>query len=230
MTSSQNSHPSPLFAYPPQAAFGKVIPKTKIYKHAKAGKRVQQAFVDQVARIEWQYKLAPETIRLPARDGIEEIQVFRLELKEGVGDKLAIEVLRCLDKAVPFPNIIEVCDRERVRVVAAYKRPSEAESGKWVLGDHYHSAWYPMTEERSPLPVVVDLAALYGELLRRLLPYPPREAESLRTHAERIERINALERELARLQGRLGRERQFNRKVDVNREVGMLREELEGLK
>lgn len=221
--------PVPLFDYPPQAAFEKVLPKTKIYAHATPGRRVQRHFTEQVARIVWQYKLAPETVRLPARQGIEEIQVLRVALKEGVGDNLASDVLQCIDKAIPHPLLFELVDGARVRAVAAYKRPNEADRAKWVLGEYFLSDWHPIDVKRAPLPVAVDLAALYRELLRRLMPHPPRDGELLRDHAERVGRIKTLQREHEKLLVRLGREPQFNRKVEINQSVRALQSELDEL-
>lgn len=220
----------PLFEYPAQAAFEKVLPKNKIYAYARPSRRVQQRFTTDVARIVWQYKLAPETIRLPARQGIQEIQVFRIVLKEDVGDNFSLDVLRSIDKAIGFPIIFEVDAADKLRVAAAFKRPSEADSAKWVLGDYFLSTWLPAGCPRTRLPVAVDLAALYRELLRRLMPYPPHDGESLREQVERIERIRLLEREYEKLQTRLGREKQFNRKVDVNREVRTVESELNELR
>lgn len=54
-----------LIAYPKQAAFGRVLPKNKIYEHSGANTRLKELFVEQVEQIVWQYKLAPETINLP---------------------------------------------------------------------------------------------------------------------------------------------------------------------
>ena len=65
------------FDYPKGAAFGRVLPKTKVYEHAKAGAKLRQIFVDQVDQIVWQYKLAPETIKLSATKYVSEIQIFR---------------------------------------------------------------------------------------------------------------------------------------------------------
>lgn len=221
--------PAPLFDYPPQAAFEKVLPKSKIYAHANPGRRVQKHFTDQIARIVWQYKLAPETVRLAARQGVEEIQVFRIALKDGVGDSLSLDVLTCIDKAIPFPLVFELIDGERIRVAAAYKRPSEADGAKWVLGEYFFSDWYSLNVQRAALPVAVDLATLYRELLRRLMPYAPREGEPLREHAERVGRIKALQREYEKLRVRLGREPQFNRKVEINQDVRAVQAELDQL-
>ncbi|MCC5828427.1 MAG: DUF4391 domain-containing protein [Phycisphaeraceae bacterium] len=71
---------------------------------------------------------------------------------------------------------------------------------------------------RSPLPVALDLASLYGQRLGRLMPYRPRQGESLKDHAERLDRIGSLQREHAKLEARLNREKQFNRKVEINAE------------
>ncbi len=221
--------PAPLFDYPPQASFEKVLPKNKIYAHASPGRRVQRHFTDQIGKIVWQYKLAPETVRLAARQEIEEIQIFRVTLKEGIGESLSLDVLTCIDKAIPFPLVFELLDGERIRVAAAYKRQNEADRTKWVLGEYFFSEWYPVDSKRAALPVAVDLAALYRELLRRLMPHPPREGESLRDHAERVCRIKVLQREQEKLRVRLGREPQFNRKVEINQGVRAVQTELEQL-
>ncbi len=65
-----------MFAYPEQAEFNRPVPKTKIYAHARPTKRLKERFVAQVGEILWKYKLAPETVNLPPRKGINEIQIF----------------------------------------------------------------------------------------------------------------------------------------------------------
>ena len=70
-----------LFAYPKQAEFNRVLPKSKIYEHGKPSRAVRDGFVTQINQIVWQYKLAPETINLPARPSVPEIEIFSLELK-----------------------------------------------------------------------------------------------------------------------------------------------------
>lgn len=220
---------SPLIEYPAQAAFEKVLPKNKIYAHAKPTRKLQQRFTDEIAKIVWQFKLAPETIRVPARGGVEEIQVFRVMLKDAAEDDFTLDVLRCIDRAIGFPILFEVLAQDRVRAVAAYKRPSEGDASKWVLGDYFMSAWMPADAARAPMPVALDLASLYAQLLRRLMPHPPRSGESLRSHADRLSQIQSLDKERAMLESRLGREKQFNRKVELNAELRDLQDRLSDL-
>jgi hypothetical protein len=102
--------------YPKQAAFGRTLPKNKIYEHSGANTRLKDLFVAQVEQIVWQYKLAPETINLPAKPGVPEVQVFAIQIKT---PELNLDVLRCIDGSVQFPIVFELNFDGRTQVVAA---------------------------------------------------------------------------------------------------------------
>lgn len=222
---------SGLFAYPKQAEFDRTLPKNKIYEHSGANTRLRDLFVEQVEKIVWRYKLAPETINLAAKPGVPEIQVFAIQLKTS---ELHRDVLRCIDGAVQFPIIFELTHGQgaeaRSQVVAAYKRPSETDPASWVCSDYFESGWIPATAERTPLPLVLDLAGLYEQLLRRLVPVAARANESLGVQVIRAEQVRAKEREVAQAQVRLAKEKQFNRKMEANARLRQLTTELQALK
>ena len=222
---------SGLFAYPKQAEFDRTLPKNKIYEHSGANTRLRDLFVEQVEKIVWRYKLAPETINLAAKPGVPEIQVFAIQLKTS---ELHRDVLRCIDGAVQFPIIFELTHGQgaeaRSQVVAAYKRPSETDPASWVCSDYFESGWLPATAERTPLPLALDLGGLYEQLLRRLVPVDARPNESLGIQVIRAEQVRAKEREVAQAQMRLAKEKQFNRKVVANSRLRQLTTELQALK
>lgn len=221
-----------LFDFPAKAAYGRALPKSKLYTFSKPSRRMRDRMTAQVAQIIWAYKLAPDTINLPARDGVVEIQVFRVELKPDAlakPDDLPEDVLRFVDKAIASPIVFEVADGERIRCVAAYKRSSEADSAKWVVGDYFGTDWLPAETAREPMPVALDMARLYEALLRKLLPIPARPGESLRDHTARLDVLMARQRDCQRLEARLQRERQFNRKVELNAELRSLQAEVNAL-
>src|SRR5947209_14991383 len=114
-----------MFDYPKQAEFNRIVPKSKIYGFGKPSRGVRSRFAAQVSEIVWKYKLSPETINLPARHGVEEIQVFGIALKTG---EVAEEILRTIDRAIPSPIFFELTSGGRIKFMAAYKRPSEADS------------------------------------------------------------------------------------------------------
>ena len=201
-----------MYAYPKKAAFGKSLPKKAIYEHGRPTRRVQQLFVDQIARIVWQYKLSPETTNLAAKPEVPEIQVFSITLK---ANQLDEAVLRCIDKAINFPIFFEISFEDRVKEVAAFKRPSEADPAKWVVGEYFETDWQ-QSNKRESLPVVLDLLRLYEQMLRRLMPYPVRIGESLKDYAERIGEIRICKGYCQKLEKQLEKEKQFNRKVEIN--------------
>lgn len=214
------------FGFPPQARVGRVLPKDKIYKHGRVTAALRERFVAQVEQIVWQYKLAPETVNLPARDGIEEIEVFDIQLR---AEELDEAVLRAMDRAIPLPILFRLRHGERLRPAAAYKRPSLAEAGKWVIGDYHYGAWQAADATGLPLPVALDLAGLYEQLLRSLLPHPARPGENLPAQLERLARLRVCHHEYAKLDARLRKEAQFNRKVALNAELRALQQEIDRL-
>ncbi len=215
-----------MFAYPKKAEFNRVLPKSKIYAHARPGKAVKDLFVSQIGEIVWKYKLSPETLNLPARHGIGEIQVFEIALKS---EDLDERVLPTIDRAIPFPILFQLTHGSRIRFAASYKRLNDADASKWVIETNFATEWQSSSQERPPLPVALDLASLYESLIRRHLPLPQRPGESIREHVARFMAIQAKEKECQQMEARLNKEKQFNRKVEMNAALRTLRQDLESL-
>jgi len=93
-----------MFQYPQRARVDRALSKNKIYGHAQPSRAVRQRFIDEVEQVVWKYKLAPETINLPAQSGVAEIQVFEIALKTG---ELREDVLRTIDRAIPSHILVK---------------------------------------------------------------------------------------------------------------------------
>ncbi len=223
---SQPTHPA-FISYPKQATFGRSLPKSKIYEHSGANTRLKDLFVKQVEQIVWQYKLAPETINLPAKHGVSEIQVFAIKLKT---PELHLDVMRCIDGAVQFAIIFELGFDGKTQVVAAFKRPNESDASRWVLSDYFATAWLSSDIERAAMPMTLDLGGLYEQLLYRLIHTPARPQENLADLVARVELVVAKRREVEQATSKLTKEKQFNRKVEMNAILRKLNAELEDLK
>lgn len=223
--SPASQHPA-FIGYPAQSAFGRTLPKNKVYEHSGANTRLRDLFVKQVEQIVWQYKLAPETINLPASPGVPEIQVFSLQLKV---PELHLDVLRCIDGAIPFPILFELAFDGRTQVLAAYKRPNESDASRWVLSDYFATDWLPVDCQRTAMPVALHMGGLYEQLLHRLIPLSARPQETLAELVARVVQAQAKQRELDKTTARLEKEKQFNRKVEINAAVRQLKSELESL-
>jgi Domain of unknown function (DUF4391) len=172
------------------------------------------------------YKLAPETINLPAKPDVPEIEVFEIALKL---PDVNHSVLRCIDKAIPFPILFVLRYDGHSQPVAAYKRPSDAASGQWVVGDYHAAPWQKDGVVRPGLPVALDLQGLYEQLLRQHFAVPARPSESLRDQLDRLSLLSAKQVAAAKLETRLAQEKQFNRKVEINAQLRTIRTELHAL-
>jgi len=227
MSQGATTQQSALIAYPKQTAVDRVLPKSKVYEHGGANTRLKELFVKQVEQIVWAFKLAPETLHLPERPGVPEIQVFSIQLK---GPELHRDILRSIDGAIPFPIVFELAFEGKTQVIAAYKRPNEADTSRWVLSDYFASDWLPMDSERIAMPVALHLGGLYEQLLHRLIPLPARPQETLAELVARVEQAQAKQREVDKTSARLAKEKQFNRKVEINAQLRALKNEIEVLK
>lgn len=218
------------FQYPKAAAFGRVVPKSRIYEHAGVGTTLRDLFVTQVDQIVWKYKLAPETMNLAATKAVTEIQVFGISLRSGELDE---EVLCAIDRAIPFPLIFELSWSGKRKAVAAFKRPSDADSTKWVVSAYFATDWAPDEAPRRPLPVALDLGGLYDALITALMPEAAAKGEQagkdIQARVARMEAIRAKTREVDRIKVRLAREKQFNKRVAINAELRAAKGALQAL-
>lgn len=208
---------STLYRWPASAHFGRVVPKTKFYEHGTITKAVRDKFVAEVQRITWAYKLADATIHLSATEDVPEIQIFVIDAKtEDVSDA----VLAAIDKAVRTPIIFEINrgqgTDETARMTATHKQANVTLKS---TASYYSTDWLPASAERSALPTAINLPALYSSLISPLLPIDPRPSERLADTAVRIADARKLEREIASIERRLRNEPQFNRKVELQRQL-----------
>ncbi len=218
-------HPA-FIAYPAKAAFGRTLPKNKVYEHSEANTRLKELFVKQVEQIVWAFKLAPETINLPAALGVTEIQVFSIQLKT---PELHRDVLRCIDEAIAFPILFELAYEGRTQVVAAHKRPNESDASRWVLSDYFATDWLAAGHQRVAMPVALHMSGLYEQLLHGLIPMSARQGETLAELVARVEQVQTKKRELDKTMARLDKEKQFNRKLVINAQLRELKKDYETL-
>jgi hypothetical protein len=216
-----------IFEYPKKAEFGRIIPKNKIYEHSGASSSLKNLFVRQVDRIIWKYVIASDTVNIVATKSIQEIDIIEISLKE---EDLKFEILQAIDKSLPNPTFFELTFKDKIKIVAAYKRKSEVDKSKWVISDYFESNWLPQNQEKQPLPTSLDLSKLYEELLKPLLPHKPRDRENIKDQVARIGLIFAKEKESAKLEARLAKEKQFNFQVEINAKIRILIQEIDKLK
>ena len=201
--------------------------------------------MEQVESIRWAYKLSPHTINLNDSETIKEIQIFSIVSRV---ERLDTEVLQFIDKLIPSPIIFEILFGDKIKVIANYKRQSQANSQKFVLGKYYATDWQDLTQ-REDLPIVFGIADLYEYFIEQLLLsinkaspdvvlIPNIKANLSTTHQkiasieEKIahtEKMALLTKQINELQKRMYKEKQFNRQVEMNLQLQTLQKQLKDL-
>ena len=219
-----------LFDYPTKARFGRKIPKSKLYENASVNTKLKDNFVNQIEKIIWQYKLAPDTLNLDATDKVPEIQIFDIFLKTKEVDQALLEVI---DKAIPLPIIFQIHKGNKVKIKAAYKRPSESANNKWVIESYFESEWLDKYLTKQPMPQALDLGKLYEQILKSLMPVEITSSKTTQTldeQVDKINKINSLQKELDKLSAKYKKEKQRNRQFDINKQIKLKQKELDSLK
>ena len=215
-----------MFAYPKQASVGRVLPKNKIYTHSRSSRSLQARFVSEVEKIVWAFKLAPETLNLPATKSIKEIQVFDIYLKQ---EDLHDDILRAIDKTIRHPIVYRLFRAAEVRCTMTSKQANAADNAKWVIGEYFSKGWQNSEHAPLDLPVSLNLKRLYEQLLRAHLPIPAQDGETVEDQVTRLAALRQKERQAIMLEKQLQKSNQFNRKVELNQQLRSLNAEIESL-
>lgn len=234
-----------LYHYPSTAKVDKIIPKNKFYQRGSANHRIERLFVEQVESIRWAYKLSPQTINLTESDTVKEIQIFSIVSRV---ERLDTEVLQFIDKLIPSPIIFEILFGDKIKVIANYKRQSQANSQKFVLGKYYATDWQDLTQ-REDLPIVFGIADLYEYFIEQLLlsinkaspdvvlipnikanlSTMTQKTDSIEDKIAHTEKVALLTKQINELQKRIYKEKQFNRQVEMNLQLQTLQKQLKDL-
>ena len=211
-----------LYKFPQQAKVDRLIPKNKFYEQGKANSKIEQLFVNQVENIRWAYKLASSTIHLQDQEDLREIQIFRVKSRV---ENLDVSILSFIDKLILTPIIFEVVYQDKVKVVATYKRLNQADKTKAVLGQYYASEWLE-DHDRVELPIYLKLADLYEHFIAQILPIAlskdqenDNESVSIELQLQKSQQLESLQKQLNQLKSKLRNERQFNRRVELNKQL-----------
>ena len=234
-----------LYHYPSTAKVDKIIPKNKLYQRGSANHRIERLFVEQVESIRWAYKLSPHTINLNDSETIKEIQIFSIVSRV---ERLDTEVLQFIDKLIPSPIIFEIVFEDKIKVIANYKRQSQADSQKFVLDKYYATDWQDLTQ-REDLPIVFGIADLYEYFIVQLLlstnkaspnvvlipnikanlSTMTQKTDSIEDKIAHAEKVALLTKQINELQKRIYKEKQFNRQVEMNLQLQTLQKQLKDL-
>ncbi|NLV17446.1 MAG: DUF4391 domain-containing protein [Syntrophomonadaceae bacterium] len=190
------------------------VAKEKLYANATLTPQTRDVIKDQIESVVWRNKLSDSTIAISAGETVKELQIFDIRLRQRELDK---RVLPAIAKAIPY----------KILFILVYG--DEAQAQIEVSGTFYGTDWMPMNNIALKLEGL-NLDAVYENLARQISGGRLGSEGNIEEAVEIDKRRQKLERDIAALEKKLLREKQFNRQVELNGESKRLRAELEGLR
>lgn len=213
-----------MFGFPASTEFGKKIPKQKFYENIAITPALKRVFVERIRLILWRNKLAVTTLNLAAGGAVTEVEVFEIRLNAPCLDEA---VLRQIDRAVPYHTLFVLTCDGKAQAWVGCKEAAAAAGSAFKVGRYYHTDWVPEDGLRFRVEGL-SLDAVYESLVRQVAgdALPSAEGETLQASVARDETKRRLERQIAALEGRMRKERQLNRRMEMNGQLRLLKEAL----
>ena len=214
-----------MFGFPASTEFGKRIPKRKFYENIDITPALKRVFVEQIRLIYWRNKLATTTLSVAAGEAVTEIEVFEIRLNNPPLDEA---VFRQIDKEIPYHILFVLTCDGKAQAWIGYKEPAASGSNAFKVSRYYHTEWVPENELQFHVEGL-SMDDVYENLVRQIAgeALQVKEAgESLQASVERDEKRRRLEKQITALESKIHREKQLNRRVEINVELKKLRKEL----
>lgn len=196
-----------MFELPKDCYVNKFLPKKIFYEKVGVSSGVKDEFVNLVDRITWLYKLSPDTVGIPKTEKIEEIQIFQIDVKE---KKIPLSVIKTITKGVQY----------KILFIIKFQN-DYCYSIK--VDDIYFTDWNEN--------IVFDFNAINLEIVyENIVKIIIKEENNFKKFEEIIEEKTYrqdLEKRINQLKQRIKKENQFNKKVELNKELNKLLNEME---
>lgn len=200
------------------------IAKKRFLQELSLGSPARRSLDDDVHAIYWTASLKEASLHLPPGKEVTEIEVFTLALRQPHIDEA---LLTAIDRAIPYHILYLLTYEGRTQAWISYKETAQANEA-FRVEKYYHTDWQAAEE----LPLALrgtSLDEVYENLVRAIAGERLRlQGGSLRTAVQEDEQRAAIEKEIAALTKKRNREKQLNRKMELNARIKKLRRALQG--
>ena len=206
-----------MLGFPVSTEFNKRIPKQKFYDNLDVSPTLRRVFVDQIRLVYWRNKLAASTLNIAAGEVVSEVEVFEVRLNE---PKLDEAVLKQIDKEIPYHILFSLTCDGKAQAWIGYKEAAASGSNAFKVNRYYHTDWMPEDELQLHIDGL-NMDTVYESLVRQIAgdKLQADSGESLKESVERDEKKKQLEKQIATLESKMRKEKQLNRRMEMNAEL-----------
>ena len=198
-----------MFDLPKKCFVNKFIPKKVFYEKVGVSSKVKDEFVNVVDRITWLYKLSEDIIGITKTEEIEEIQIFQIDVKE---KRIPLSVIKTITKGVQYKILFII--KFQNEYCYAIK-----------VEDIYNSEWNDNIDFDFN---AINLKILYENIVKKIIKEDINEKVFSKIIEDNTYKLE-LEKKINKLQQKIKLEKQFNRRVELNKQLNNLLTEMEDL-
>lgn len=189
----------------------KTIPKEAFVRNLDISPAMKTKFVSDIKRLTLVHSISPSTCNLAAGEDVKEINILVIELKKREAD---LRVLESIAKQTPFKLIFSLTYEGKEQLAAFHNKL-------------FKTQWYK--EEKIKLDIQgLNLDDIWKNLVSQIGDFEVRVEEELDEVIEQNEQIEKIKKQIAILENKIQREKQFNRQVELNSKLKEFRKILEG--
>ena len=216
-----------MFSFPKSTEYNKRIPKHKFYEQMDVSPTLKRFFVKQIRAIYWRNKIAATTLNVAASEQVTEVEVFEIKLTSPTLDET---VLKQIDKNIPY-HILFVLEYEaKYQAWIGYKEAAESGKQAFNVGKYYHTDWLLEDDLHIQLDGL-NMDSIYENFVRQIAGdlLQSDKAQSLKESIAVDEKKQLLKKQIETWEGKIRKEKQFNKQIQMNAELKRLKKELEEL-
>ena len=215
-----------MIGLPKTTEFNKRIPKQKFYENLDISPALKRVFVDQVKVIYWRNKIATTTMNLSEGKEVKEIEVFEVRLNSPV---LNESLLRQIDRQIPYHILFLLEYQGKYQAWIGYKETAASGNKAFKVNVYYCTEWQEEDDLQLKLEGL-DLDSVYENFVRQIAGDKldiKNSGEDLKESVERSQYKQELQKQIDNLRIKIRKEKQFNKQVELNRDLKRLMRELE---
>nr|WP_244831607.1 DUF4391 domain-containing protein [Candidatus Vampirococcus lugosii] len=188
---------------PKNCLVDKFVSKTKFTSQVLVNTKLKDEFTREIKRITWKYKLAETTLMIQATQKVKEIQIFEIELKN---KEIPKNVLKLIDKLIPY-YILYYFKYENNFAFGITLKDN-------VSKDYYFSDW---NEELKFNFHAINLKIVLENIIKQFIKRVDTDNNNFQDIIEKDKQITILTKEIQALKNKIKQEKQFNKKVELNK-------------
>lgn len=198
-----------MFQLPSNTKIQKVIPKNAFDDYTNA--KQKKLFSDKIQRITWLNKIAVNSVNLNGTD-IQEIQVFKIELKE---KSIIKDLLSIIEKAIPYHIIFWIEFGDEFYISTSAKHPHPQNENVAVIDYTFTSDWESIENNTYQFELKNNLDWIFKNFCDQLKSIDT-DTKSINELVEKQKNNDVVLKEIEKLKSELAKCKQFNKRVELN--------------